>query len=96
MAQVRFAASAGEQGDGAVLIHVSDNGIGIPDERGGRRVFDDFYRAEHREKDGRARAVVSASSICRKIMEAHGGSIRVADTSPEGTTFELCFPPPKA
>jgi signal transduction histidine kinase len=31
-------------------------------------------------------------ALCQRIMRLHGGAIRVAASSPEGTTFELTFP----
>jgi len=71
------------------LVRVSDNGVGIPpSERD--RVFDDFYRAGSGKRSGQ-RGSGLGLAICRKIMEAHGGTIRVAETGPEGTTFELRF-----
>ncbi|HZO13873.1 MAG TPA: HAMP domain-containing sensor histidine kinase [Polyangiaceae bacterium] len=82
--------SAQSNGGGCV-VRVADNGIGIPDgER--ERVFDDFYRSSEGKKSGE-RGSGLGLAICRKIMEAHGGTIRVAASSPEGTTFELRFPP---
>jgi signal transduction histidine kinase len=86
-AQVRFAAS--RDGD-AWVVHVSDNGVGIP-ETEVERIFDDFYRAGSGKKTGE-RGSGLGLAICRKIMEAHGGTISVASTSSRGTTFELRFP----
>ncbi len=74
-----------------VMVRVRDNGIGIPPSET-ERIFDDFYRSGA-AKSGGERGSGLGLSICRKIMEAHGGSIRVADTGPDGTTFELAFPP---
>jgi signal transduction histidine kinase len=72
-----------------VVIRVRDNGVGIAEaERG--RVFDDFFRAADRTGRGE-RGSGLGLSICRKIVEAHGGVLRVADTGPEGTTFEMSF-----
>jgi signal transduction histidine kinase len=71
----------------AWVVRVSDNGIGIPeDER--ERIFADF----HRGAGGKVRGSGLGLSICRKIMQAHGGTIQVASSSPDGTTFELRFP----
>jgi signal transduction histidine kinase len=73
------------------LIEVRDNGIGIaPGES--ERVFDDFYRAGPGKNSGE-RGSGLGLAICRKIMEAHRGSIRVARSTPDGSTFELRFPP---
>ncbi len=86
-AQVRVAA---ERGTDAWLVLVSDNGVGIPaSER--ERIFDDFYRAGAGKRSGE-RGSGLGLAICRKIMEAHRGTIRVASTSERGTTFELRFP----
>jgi signal transduction histidine kinase len=76
-----------ERTGGGIRVRVRDNGTGIP--RGeARRVFDDFYRGRGASGGGSGLGL----AICRKIMEAHGGSIAVAETGPEGTTFELVFP----
>lgn len=87
VAQVRVAASRSE---GAWILHVSDNGIGIPPGES-ERIFDDFYRSGGGKKSGQ-RGSGLGLAICRKIMEAHRGTIRVASTSERGTTFELRFP----
>jgi len=76
------------------VIRVADNGIGMP-EGEQETVFDDFYRSLAGKKTGE-RGSGLGLSICRKIMEAHGGTIRVTQTSPAGTTFELYFPPARA
>ena len=31
-------------------------------------------------------------AICREIMRAHGGDVRLAETGPGGTTFEVVLP----
>lgn len=66
---------------------VSDDGAGIALEHQGR-VFDRFYRVDA----GRARAHGGAGlglSICRAIVEAHGGTIRLASDPGRGTTVEF-------
>jgi signal transduction histidine kinase len=72
---------------GGWIVRVGDNGVGIPTAEH-ERIFDDFYRA----REGSERGSGLGLAICRKVMEAHGGSVRVAESSPAGTTFELCFP----
>jgi signal transduction histidine kinase len=68
-------------------VLVRDNGVGVrPEER--ERIFEDFHRGDRTNERGSGLGL----SICRKIMEAHGGTIRVADSSDEGTAFELSFP----
>ncbi len=71
-----------------VFILVKDNGTGIPEGQS-ERIFDDFYRAGSAQK---TRGSGLGLSICRKIMEAHDGHVRVRETGPDGTTFELYFP----
>ncbi|MGI9303143.1 MAG: sensor histidine kinase, partial [Gammaproteobacteria bacterium] len=69
-----------------IVIRMADNGIGIPDDQI-EKVFSEFYRAE---PGGRGFGLGLA--ICRRIMELHAGQIRVADSSTNGTVFELSFP----
>ncbi len=79
-------ALAAERQGGSWLVRVRDNGVGVPEaER--ERIFEDFHRGQHGERGSGL-----GLAICRKIMEAHGGTIRVADSGPDGTTFELSFP----
>jgi two-component system, OmpR family, sensor histidine kinase SenX3 len=69
-----------------LVIRVADNGIGIPSDEV-ERVFSEFYRAG---RGGRGFGLGLA--ICRRIMELHAGQIRVADSSADGTVFEMSFP----
>jgi len=73
-----------------LVVSVTDNGVGISaDERD--RVFDEFYRPV--DPTGRGvRGSGLGLAMCRRIMKLHGGQIRIADTGPDGTTFELDFP----
>jgi signal transduction histidine kinase len=86
--EVRIAITSERRGAGVVL-RVADNGVGIPAaERD--NVFKEFYRL--RESASRAGGSGLGLAICRRIMEVHEGSIRVAASGPDGTTFELVFP----
>ena len=71
-------------------VRFSDNGIGIPPAQW-ETVFEEFVRlpGQGREVPGSGLGL----ALCRRIMRLHGGSLRVAASSPEGTTFELTFPP---
>ena len=69
-------------------ISVADNGPGMaPDVA--KRVFTAFFRAP---SSAGTRGSGLGLAICQKIMALHRGTIRVAATGPEGTTFALRFP----
>jgi two-component system sensor histidine kinase KdpD len=70
-----------------ILIEISDNGPGISEEAK-TRLFDMFYTADNIRGDGR-RGLGLGLSLCRSIINAHGGSIHVKDNVPQGTVF--CF-----
>ncbi|MHA7208482.1 sensor histidine kinase [Arthrobacter sp. MDT1-65] len=74
---------------GRTLVHVRDNGIGVP-EGDLERVFEEFHRSEN--------GLVQASgtglglAICRRIAEAHGGSISVRNVGEGGAEFTIGLP----
>ena len=74
--------------DGAVEIHVCDNGSGIPTEI--RETL--FQPLVSRSANGTGLGL----AIVAKIMEAHGGSVRVTDRPGWATCFTLRFPKPVA
>ena len=80
---------AAEANAGTVEIEVADTGEGLaPDER--ELAFDPFYRGGA----GRARTGDGTGlglTICRAIVEAHGGRIWFAD-SPQGTRVRFSLP----
>ncbi len=73
--------------DSGLVLSVSDNGVGIDPELR-KRAFGDFQRGAA----ARARGSGLGLSICRKSAEAHGGRIAIAQTGPDGTTFEIELP----
>jgi two-component system, OmpR family, sensor histidine kinase SenX3 len=71
-------------------VHFTDNGTGIPKAEW-ERVFGEFQRLHGqggREVPGSGLGL----ALCRRIARLHGGTLRVAASSPEGTTFELTLP----
>lgn len=71
-------------------IHVSDNGIGIP-QADLPRVFERFYRvdkARSRESDGTGLGL----SIVKHLAELMGGSVSVVSELGKGTTFTVVLP----
>ena len=81
--------SAARRGKEAVVC-VADNGKGISD-ADKKNIFDMFYTAGGKQTDSR-RGLGLGLALCRTIVEAHGGRIRVKDNEPCGTVFEFTLP----
>lgn len=73
-----------------VVVSVSDDGPGIPDDQKAH-IFDMFYSGANKIADSR-RSLGLGLSLCRSIVTAHGGTIRVADHHPKGTIFTFTLP----
>jgi PAS domain S-box-containing protein len=69
---------------GGVLVTVSDTGPGIPPETL-ERVFESFFTTK-------SSGMGIGLSICRSIVEAHGGSLRASANEPHGATFQFSLP----
>lgn len=73
-----------------VSLAIADEGIGI-DERDQVRLFTRFFRARAAQE----RAIQGAGlglSICKSIVEAHGGRIGLESALGEGTVFRVTLP----
>ena len=66
-------------------IEVADNGNGISD-KDKTQIFDMFYTANNESGDSR-RGLGLGLSLCKSIVNAHGGEIYVKDNKPKGTVF---------
>jgi len=85
---VEIEADARVDPDGSLEIRFRDNGVGLaPDER--ERIFAEFYRGRH---GAMARGSGLGLALCRRIAALHGGTIAVAESSREGTSFHLRSP----
>ncbi|MDQ1103874.1 sensor histidine kinase [Nocardioides zeae] len=74
--------------DGAVLLAVTDNGVGIPDDSKDL-VFQQFYRAHASAYSGTGLGL----AICRRIVDRHQGAIAVRDNpAGRGTRIEVVLP----
>jgi signal transduction histidine kinase len=73
-----------------VVIAVRDTGSGIPVEEF-ERVFDRFHRLDQSRTRGTGGTGLGLA-ICREVLAVLHGSIRVAVSSSEGTTFEIRVP----
>lgn len=78
----------GAKADSAVELLVADRGIGIPPSDLDR-VFDKFYRVERPES---VSGTGMGLSICKGIVEAHGGHIRAENRPGGGTIIRLTLP----
>jgi PAS domain S-box-containing protein len=84
--RVTIGARPGAAGDDA-LFWVTDTGEGIPPEQL-PSVFDRFWQAAPTRFAGAGLGL----AICRGIVEAHGGSIRVESAVGRGSTFLIHLP----
>ena len=67
-----------------VAITVEDSGIGIEDESS-NRVFEPFFTTK-------STGIGVGLTICRVIVEAHGGSLQASANEPYGAVFRITLP----
>jgi signal transduction histidine kinase len=73
-----------DQSDGVVKIHVSDTGSGMTE-----RVMQNLWKPLQTTK---AKGLGLGLPICKRIVDAHGGTILVDSKAGEGTTVTICLP----
>jgi signal transduction histidine kinase len=76
--------STSKAGSDSVLVAVSDSGPGLP-QADPERIFDAFYTTK-------GNGLGLGLSICRSIIDAHGGRLWAKPNEPRGTVF--CFTVP--
>ncbi|MGV3539916.1 MAG: sensor histidine kinase [Rufibacter sp.] len=76
--------------DKKVLLEVRDQGIGIPKDLT-PYLFDRFSAARRKGLNGE-KSIGLGLSICRELVEQHGGSIEVESNESQGTTFVITLP----
>jgi signal transduction histidine kinase/HAMP domain-containing protein len=81
---------AGELKDGEVIVSVSDEGIGIPQEHQDK-VFDRFYRVDSQLTHGTPGSGLGLS-ITKGHIEAHGGRVWLESTVGKGSMFYFSLP----
>ena len=72
------------EGAEQILVSVTDHGVGIPAENADR-LFNAFFSTK-------STGLGMGLSICRSIMEAHGGRLWATANNPHGTTFHFTIP----
>ncbi len=80
-----------EKQGGWVVVEVADNGPGIAD-ADKPRIFDRFFTAGDASPVDSHRSFGLGLSLCRSIVEAHGGIIEVDDNQPQGALFRFTLP----
>ncbi len=73
-----------EKANGLVAIDFSDSGMGMSEETL-KKVWTPFFTTK-------AKGMGVGLSICKKIIEAHGGRIEVKSTFGKGTSFTIFLP----
>ncbi len=81
----RISLHTSRKGD-TIAIMVADNGPGIPEDLM-RRVFDPYFTTK---PAGVGTGI--GLSICRNVIEAHGGSVALANQPGGGARFDLVLP----
>lgn len=72
---------------GSWRVHVTDDGPGVP-ENDRERIFDPLRRGS----DARGVGGGVGLAVCRRIVEAHGGTLGLESAVGEGATFRFTLP----
>lgn len=74
-----------------VELRISDWGSGIPDAEK-ERVFEPFYHAPRRGDASQPPGLGLGLAIAKRLIVAHGGSVRVEDNTPCGASLVVMLP----
>ncbi|MBZ5583971.1 MAG: HAMP domain-containing histidine kinase, partial [Acidobacteriia bacterium] len=85
-----FASAVGEKDGRAVEIRVADRGPGVPPGEQ-KAIFDPFFRGRRAVED-QIHGAGLGLDLVKKIVEAHGGSVRVESAPGKGSAFILRVP----
>jgi signal transduction histidine kinase len=74
--------------DREYVVSIDDNGIGVPEEDV-QRIFQPEYRVPaHQNYEGAGMGL----AMCQRVVERHGGSIRVMSRGRSGSSFQVVLP----
>ena len=74
-----------------VVVDVADDGPGVPD-CDKPHIFERFFTSSNTRPVDSRRSIGLGLSLCRSIVEAHGGVIEVRDNHPHGAVFRFTLP----
>ncbi|WP_246628345.1 hybrid sensor histidine kinase/response regulator [Paenibacillus oenotherae] len=78
-----------ETRNGNAVIHVTDTGVGMNEETQAR-VFHSYEQGSHGISDGRG--IGLGLSICKQLVELHGGALTVRSEPGKGSVFSFDLP----
>ena len=81
----------GEKEEDLFLFRVKDQGSGIAEEDL-PMIFDMFFRCKNTRQDLKSEGIGLGLSLVRRIVDAHGGYIKVKSELHKGTIMEVRFP----
>jgi signal transduction histidine kinase len=73
-----------------IIISISDNGIGIPEEER-KNIFKEFHKVD-KSRNSAVKGNGLGLSIVKKIIELHHGDIQVSDSPEGGAKFMVILP----
>ena len=79
-----------ETRDGMAVIHVADTGIGI-DEEAQKRIFYPYEQSASNAAEAKG-GIGLGLSICKHLVELHGGRLTVSSTLGKGSVFSFSLP----
>ena len=80
-----------EEKENEIVVYVSDNGVGISGENL-NKIFDRFVRIERDGGVTPPKGFGLGLSICKEIIEIHGGKLWVESTFGQGSKFIFSIP----
>jgi signal transduction histidine kinase len=78
------------QGEQQIVLRVTDDGPGIPEEDL-PNLFEPFFRVD-RSRSKKSGGYGLGLSICKRIVEAHGGTLETANNPGRGARFTVVLP----